>query len=65
MCLWLCVCACASLCASVCVGACPYMYTIKEEVQLQKHELHSHLHKHMELPCVYVNDYVTHENKMP
>ena len=30
-----------------------------EEVQLQKHELHKQLHKHMELPCVYVIVYVT------
>jgi len=33
-----------------------------EEVQLQKHELQKHFHKHMELPCVYENVFVTHEN---
>jgi len=33
-----------------------------EEVQLQKHELQKHFHKHMEVPCVYENVFVTHEN---
>jgi len=36
-----------------------------EEVLLQKHELQKHLHQHMELPCIYVNVFVTHENEMP
>ncbi len=36
-----------------------------EEVQLQKHELHKQLHKHMEVPRVYVIVYVTHEFKVP
>ena len=46
-------------------GTCVVPASHPEEVQLQKHELHKQLHKHMELPCVYVIVYVTHEFKVP